>query len=84
MTDLSLNCQLSKVVENGSLTALVQTLANAGLRPDQPWSGVPCVGIATLKEASLVFTDGGSYAEMPAMLRTLEDIAVRHARLTRK
>lgn len=84
MTDLSLNRQISKIIESGSLTALVQTLAHCGQPSELPGFGVPCIGLVTLKDASLVFTDGGSYAELPAMLQTLEDIAVRHTQPTRK
>jgi hypothetical protein len=84
MTDLNLKLHISKVIETGSLTALVQTLANSGLQSYLSRSSYPCVGITTFKESSLVFTASGVYAEMPAMLQTLEDIAVQHSQSARR
>lgn len=77
MANINLKLELSKIVETGALTALVQTLADSGLHSNLSRTSFPCVGIITLKESSLVFTASGVYAEMPAMLQTLEDIAAK-------
>ncbi len=82
MTNLKL--QMSKLIESGSLTAVVQTLANAGLQSYVPRSSFPCLGVTTLKDSALVFIESGVYAEMPEMLQTLEDLAAQPSTSARK
>lgn len=74
-----LKLELAQIVERRTLTALVQALVDSGGNTYSANAVFPCIGMTSLKGESLVFTESGAYAALPAMIQLLEDIADPHS-----